>query len=370
MKRKMLLVTLLVLLFGMASAFQNRAVCAYTLEGLVNLTRQIQNENPGIDFKIRTDKDEYKVGEDVVIEFMADKDCYLALIDIGTSGRTIILFPNKWHPDNKIEKGKTYAIPPSGSNFSYRVLGPGGNETIKAIASVDPVLSKVESLQEELKQPIETKPEKGQVFLSMKDPGVVLKDIGILFQKLDPSKWATAEYTFKISDAGTGVKPSQEEQPRVTPGTQPPESTEVFKGKDGSYEIRYDPAKWKLGRSSNALAETAFYHTEGDTQVNVIYERLKAPPMATVKKTFLDNLKKLGTNFVVKEEKELEINKAPVTSIIVNFTIDGIGYTVHGYLWTGDSGVIQLIGGYDQSLASQFRSDVEKLLNGLVVTKP
>ena len=93
-------------------------------------------------------------------------------------------------------------------------------ENIKAIACVDPVLSKIDSLQQELKQPLEPSPEKGQpspgqVFLSMKDPGVVLKDIGVVFQKLDPSKWATAELTFKITDAGP--KPSAEEKPPVSP---------------------------------------------------------------------------------------------------------------------------------------------------------
>ena len=89
-------------------ALQIHEVFAYTLQDLLKLTKQIQNENPGIDFKIRTQKDGYKQGEDVVIEFITDKDCYLALIDIGTSGKTIILFPNKWHTTNKIEKGKIY----------------------------------------------------------------------------------------------------------------------------------------------------------------------------------------------------------------------------------------------------------------------
>ena len=101
MKRNMYALTMCVLLLGMAPAFQIQTVFAYTLEDLLKLTKQIQNENPGIELDIKTDKDEYKVGEDVVIEFTADKDCYVALIDIGTSGRTIILFPNKWHPDNK-----------------------------------------------------------------------------------------------------------------------------------------------------------------------------------------------------------------------------------------------------------------------------
>jgi hypothetical protein len=369
MKRSMYALTMGVLLLVMAPAFQIQTVFAYTLEDLLKLTNQIKNENPGIQLDIKTDKDEYKVGEDAVIQFKADKDCYLALIDIGTSGRTIILFPNKWHPDNKIEKDKPYTIPPPGSNFSYRVTLPAGVERIKALASVDPVLSKVESLQEELKQPIETKPEKGQVFLSMKDPGVVLKDIGIVFKKLDPSKWATVDYAFKIAEQTVGTAPSLETKPTVAV-TKPPQASEVFKGKNGSYEIWYDPAKWKVGSSTNPAAETAFYHTGGDTLYNVVSERLQGLPMATLKKAFLGNLEKVASDMVIKEEKELRVNDAPMMSMIVDCKIDGVGYRIQAYLWTGESGVIQFIGGSAQNLFPEFKDDIEKLLNGLVILKP
>ena len=141
------------------------------------------------------------------------------MIDIGTSGRAIILFPNRWHPDNKIEKDKTYMIPPKGSDFSYKVQGPVGVERIKAIACVDKVLEKVESLQEELRVPLPAqtdtpqKPSQGQVFLSMKDPGAVLKDIGIVFSKVDPSKWSTVELTFKIADASQNPSTGQAQPP-------------------------------------------------------------------------------------------------------------------------------------------------------------
>ncbi len=198
------------------------------LEELVKLSSQIRNEKPGINLELGSDKGNYQAGENVGFEFKADKDCYLALIDIGTSGRAIILFPNRWHPDNKIEKDKTYMIPPKGSDFAYTVQGPVGVERIKAIASVDPVLAQVESLQEELRValPAQTesqqKPSQGQVFLSMKNPGAALKDIGIVFSKLDPSKWATLELTFKITEAG--LSPSAGQPQPDTPAA-PPEAT-------------------------------------------------------------------------------------------------------------------------------------------------
>jgi len=367
MKRKMFLLTMCLVLLGMAPAFQIQPVFAYTLEDLLKLTSQIKNENPGIKFEIKTDKDEYKVGEDVVIQFKADKVCYLALIDIGTSGKAIILFPNKWHTDNKIEKDKTYTIPPLGSNFSYRVMAPTGLEHIKALASVDPVLSKVESLQEELKQPIETKPEKGQVFLSMKDPGVVLKDIGIEFQKLDPSKWATTELTLKIVDAGQA--PPATSPSETSSLTKPEESTKSVQSKGGFFEIWYDPNKWKVGQSRNPNAEFALTHAAGDAYINVITERISVP-LPTLKKAFVENVGNVAQDAVVKEEKDLRINQTPVASIILNCTIEGIPFTYYSLLRSGNSGTVQIIGYCGQNLFQEYKSDFEKLMSGLLITKP
>ncbi len=233
MTKKTICAGMLVCLFTVGLLSQSATVFAYTLEELVKLSSQIQNERPGINLELAGNKADYQVGENVGFEFKADKDCYLVLIDIGTSGRAIILFPNKWHPDNKIEKDKTYLIPPKGSEIAYQVQGPAGMERIKAIASVDPVLAKIESLQEELRVPLPPQtggggaqqPSQGQVFLAMKDPGVVLKDIGIVFSKLDLSKWATAELTFKITDAGLtpSAGQAQPQAPAATPApTAPP----------------------------------------------------------------------------------------------------------------------------------------------------
>ncbi|MGC8659619.1 MAG: DUF4384 domain-containing protein, partial [Desulfomonilaceae bacterium] len=154
-----------------------------------------------------------------------------ALIDIGTSGQTIILFPNRMHPNNKIEKGKTYRIPPEDGDFSYKTHGPVGIEHVMAIASIDPVLSKVESLQEELRRPLKQSTEPAQntpntgIFLAMKDPGTVMKDIGIEFNEVDPKKWAKVELTFGITNAGPApstFKYQPQEQPVHPAPTTPP----------------------------------------------------------------------------------------------------------------------------------------------------
>lgn len=211
MTRKIFPVILALFMTGLAS--QTSTVNAFTIQELVSLADQIQNGKPGIRFEIRADKSVYQVGDPVVFSFKADKDCYLVLLDIGTSGRTVILFPNRWHPDNRIEKDKTYRIPPVGSEYGYRVEGPAGVERVKAIASLEPTLSQIGSLQNELRPPTQAPPVNvqavAQVFVTIRDPGTVLKDIGLEFSKIDPAKWATATLTFSVAGSGASFSPGK-----------------------------------------------------------------------------------------------------------------------------------------------------------------
>jgi len=176
---------------------------AYVAEDLVGLADKIQNDSPGIELTLWSDKAEYSVGEPVHFGFSADKACYLLLLDIGTSGKMTLLFPNKWHTYNQVERGKEYAIPPEGGAFVYTVAGPVGTERIKALASLDPLAKDVESLQEQLRRPLEQSSTAGGTFLVVKNADMVLKDIGTTLSKVDPTKWATVELRFKVSvDSG------------------------------------------------------------------------------------------------------------------------------------------------------------------------
>jgi hypothetical protein len=190
--------TVFLLAFGASGpAYSDQA------EDLVALANTIKNQAPGINFTIGTEKFTYNIAEPLYFTFTADKDCYVAIVDIGTSGKMTLLFPNKWHPDNRIENGKMYRIPPEGSDFSFKLTGPPGTEHVKVIASVDQVFSRVRSLQQEVKVPI---PQAGNAFLTMKNPGLVLKDIRVAFSGLDPSKWATGDLTFQLVDSGAGAQ--------------------------------------------------------------------------------------------------------------------------------------------------------------------
>jgi hypothetical protein len=184
---------------------------AATYEDSVALADQIRNDNPGLSINLSTEdqRSAYAIGEKIVLTFSVSKDCYLTLIDIGTDGQALVLFPNKYHPDNKVQGGQQYRIPPEGSQYVFRLHGPANRpERIKAIASLEPVLANAPALQQELQRPVEQEP-RGGTFLTIKNTEQVLTDILAALSNMDTSKWSTSEVLFQVNEAAaTPVAPS------------------------------------------------------------------------------------------------------------------------------------------------------------------
>lgn len=133
-------------------------------------------------------KSAYAVGEKVNFLFKSEKDCYITLIDIGTSGKVTKLFPNKWHESNKVESGKTYRIPPVDSGFVFKVEGPDGMEFVKAIATLDPIKS-IDRAEIKSKGNLE----------QFEKPRAVLKDISTELAQQDARRWSDADISFTIA---------------------------------------------------------------------------------------------------------------------------------------------------------------------------
>ena len=81
----------------------------------------------------------YRTGQKIVVGFRASRDCHLTLLNIGTSGKLTVLFPNSLHPDNAIQAGRDYRIPEADDDFEYELQGPAGVEKIKAVATLKKV---------------------------------------------------------------------------------------------------------------------------------------------------------------------------------------------------------------------------------------
>jgi hypothetical protein len=82
----------------------------------------------------------FRLGDTIRLRVEADRSCHLALIDVGTTGRVSVLWPNAWRADGWIEGGRTYDLPDVESpEFAYELTGQAGRERILAVGSLEPI---------------------------------------------------------------------------------------------------------------------------------------------------------------------------------------------------------------------------------------
>ncbi|MBM3300702.1 MAG: caspase family protein, partial [Deltaproteobacteria bacterium] len=98
------------------------------------------NANSDANIKITISADRYNVnpGDSLTLTFRANKDCYLTIMDMGTSGRIIRLWPNEYSGQNNfVPANSPRSFPSPADGFKYAIAGPNGVERIIAYATTE-----------------------------------------------------------------------------------------------------------------------------------------------------------------------------------------------------------------------------------------
>ena len=90
-------------------------------------------------FKLWTDKTSHKIGETLKVFFQSNRDGYATLVNVGSSGKITILYPNAYTPDHAVKAGQTYAIPRPEDFYELSLGGPEGVELVYALFTTAPV---------------------------------------------------------------------------------------------------------------------------------------------------------------------------------------------------------------------------------------
>ncbi len=95
---------------------------------------------PGEALQVRVwaDKASYRIGEQVRIRVRVNRDAYVTLVNIGSGGDVVILYPNRFSPGHFVRAGQDVLVPPQGSGIISVIQGPEGYDQIRAIASEEP----------------------------------------------------------------------------------------------------------------------------------------------------------------------------------------------------------------------------------------
>lgn len=113
-------------------------ILAPTLIMAQNVTAQQRPNGDPLDIEVWTNKEEggsFGQGENLVIYFRANRDCYVTIYDLDTKGDINLLYPYDYRDDNFVQGGVVYTIPDYYDDFVLRVNGPPGLEFVQAIAS-------------------------------------------------------------------------------------------------------------------------------------------------------------------------------------------------------------------------------------------
>lgn len=129
-----------------------------------------------IKVELWSDKGAYKIGETMTLHFRTNKDCYVTILDVGTSGKVHILYPNRFSGGGKVLARKTYSIPGRNDGYVIMVEGLQGIEMVRAIATVTPMaMTEVDFSKV------------GGVFKEVDEPAVLTRDLNIVAKETSPS---------------------------------------------------------------------------------------------------------------------------------------------------------------------------------------
>jgi hypothetical protein len=81
----------------------------------------------------------YGIGETLRISVRPREEAYLTVLNVGSSGRTAVLFPNHFQRESLVRAGQIVHIPDYNAGWKIDVAGPTGVEVIKVIASKQPL---------------------------------------------------------------------------------------------------------------------------------------------------------------------------------------------------------------------------------------
>jgi|GEM_PF-1125334 len=183
------------------------------------------NPHPQSNIKVSlsVDKQRVRPNDNIILTFHADRECYLTIMDVGTSGRILRLWPNDISgTDNRCPANTQMCFPAPQDGFRYRIAGPEGTERIIAYATAEK--GKILSDQE-------FRSFQGSRFREFSGNP---KDLAITFESrassLSPSTpWGTAQINLCISEPRRELPRTDRDprsQPLIPPVPQPRPLTE------------------------------------------------------------------------------------------------------------------------------------------------
>ncbi len=103
------------------------------------LSSQVGVQGIGVDAWVDNPGLAYTVGQPLHIAVRPKRNAYITVVDVGSSGRVAVLYPNHFQRNARVRAGSTVMIPGPGAGWQINVSGPAGVDLIQVIASSRPL---------------------------------------------------------------------------------------------------------------------------------------------------------------------------------------------------------------------------------------
>jgi hypothetical protein len=100
------------------------------------------NSQPGFLANVAVDHADgsYRQGDRLKVRFKVEQDAHVYLLYHQADNTTVLLFPNRAHPSNRLKAEEEISIPGPDESFRFRVSPPFGDEALQVIGSTQPIV--------------------------------------------------------------------------------------------------------------------------------------------------------------------------------------------------------------------------------------
>jgi metacaspase-1 len=111
---------------------------------VVKQLSKISNLRPPfmVEISLPEGRRDFQLGEKIVYTITSEKNCYITLLNLDSQGNAQVIFPNKYYTDNFIRANEQIELPNEQmqkQDFEFEFSEPAGEETVKVIASSEPL---------------------------------------------------------------------------------------------------------------------------------------------------------------------------------------------------------------------------------------
>ena len=100
-------------------------------------------ENPAypfaFEFAFASNKSEFKTGDKIEFRAKAARAGYLTIVDLGTDGKVVVIYPNELDRDNRVKAGQEIRIPTAAMNMEFEAQDPAGRGIVRAFLTEKPL---------------------------------------------------------------------------------------------------------------------------------------------------------------------------------------------------------------------------------------